>query len=309
MKVKLVLTSILITGLLFGGLATGCEEEEQEIELAKVEWTCSTQKNHINQAILENLGYDVNLQNYSLPVILEGMIDGEIDAFADAWFATWGEPLENALDAGDIHHLETHLEEAAYAPAVPTYVYEAGVTSLEDLADYSEDFEYTYYGLEPGNDGNEIMIEAFENDTYGLGEWDIMESNEAAMMADVEQKIENEEWVVFSGWEPHYMNVIFDMEYLDDPEGIWGDGEKIGTIVRSDLEDDNPQLAQYFEQFDVDAETVDGWVYEYGYEERNPEEVADEWIGDNLDKVAEWVDGMETVDGQDAVEALEEAYQ
>ncbi|WP_331445514.1 glycine betaine ABC transporter substrate-binding protein [Natranaerobius thermophilus] len=150
-------------------------------------------------------------------------------------FKLGGTPLENALEEGDVVHLETHLDETNYAPAVPTYVYEEGVTSLEDLADRSEKFEYTYYGFKAGNDGNEIMIEAFENDTYGLGEWDIMESNEAAMIADVEQKIENEEWVVFSGWEPHYMNVIFDMEYLDDPKGIWGEGEQVGTIARPKL--------------------------------------------------------------------------
>ncbi|WP_331445512.1 hypothetical protein [Natranaerobius thermophilus] len=62
-------------------------------------------------------------------------------------------------------------------------------------------------------------------------------------------------------------------------------------------------------QFDVDVDTVDEWVYEYGYEDRDPDEVADEWISENLDKVLEWVDGLEIVDGQDAQEALREAYE
>jgi len=310
---RLVLVSILALILATGIFAAGCEEDEkvlEDIHFAKVEWTCSTQKGYIHKEVLETLGYNMTLNNYSLPVILEGMGDGQIDAFTDAWFVTWGTPLENALEEGTVVHHETHLDAVNYAPAVPVYVYEAGVQSMEDLADYSEEFDYTYYGLEPGNDGNEIMIEAFENDTYGLGEWDIMESSEAAMMADVRQKIDNEEWVVFSGWEPHYMNVIFDMEYLDDPKGIWGEEtERVGTIVRPGLEEDDPNLARYLTQFDVSIEDVDEWVYAFGYEERDAEEYAEEWVRENLDKVMEWVEGMQTVDGRDAQEALQEAYQ
>ncbi len=311
-KMKYFLVLILALAMTSSMLFTGCDDEagveEKEVNLAMVEWTCSTQKNHIHRQILETLGYTVELENYSLPVILEGMSVGDIDIFADSWFQTWGTPLENALDAGDVIHLETHLDETAYAPAVPVYVYEEGVTSLADLADYSEEFDYKYFGLEPGNDGNEIMIDAFENDIYGLGEWEIIESNEAAMMADVEQAIENEEWVVFSGWEPHYMNILYDMEYLDDPEGIWGEGEQVGTIARPGIEEDMPNLAKYFDQFEISAEAVNDLVYEYGYKERDADEVALEWIEENLDKVKEWAEDLETVDGRDAVEVLEETY-
>ena len=330
-KKSLWFVTLLVVSLMMAGLLVGCGEEEEaeppeengeeeaeeaeeqeeidpEIHFAKVEWTCSTQKSYVNKEILETLGYDMTLNNYAVPVLLEGLSDGQIDVFTDTWFATFGEPLEERLEDGRIIHLETHLEEAAYGPAVPVYVYEAGVTSLADLAEYSEEFDYTYYGLEPGNDGNQVMIDAFEDNTYGLGEWDIMESSESAMMQAVSDIIEDEEWVVFSGWEPHYMNVVFDMEYLDDPEGIWGEGESIGTITRAGLEEDDPNLTRYLEQFDVDADIVNEWVYEFGHKGRDNEEVAKEWVEENLDIVMEWVDGVTTVDGQDAQEVLQEAY-
>jgi len=288
-------------------------EEEQEIpeevNLAMVSWTCSTQKGYIHAEILETLGYDVNLQSYALPVILEGISDGQIDVFADAWWVTWGTPLQEAVDAGRVVHLDTHLEDVSYAPAVPVYVYEAGVTSLADLADYAEEFNYTYYGLEPGNDGNDIMLAAFEDDIYGLNGWEMIESSEAGMITEIGQAIEMEEWVVFSGWEPHYMNVIFDMEYLDDPEGIWGtEPEFVATISRPGLEEEHPNLAKYYKQFKIEIEDVNEWVYAFGYEERDPEEYAAEWISENLDMVLAWVDGVKTVDGGDASEAIEAAY-
>ncbi|OWZ83554.1 glycine betaine ABC transporter substrate-binding protein [Natranaerobius trueperi] len=325
-KSKLLLISVLALTLILAGVTLGCEEQveeeeatvegadgeeipvQKEIEMAKVEWTCATQKAYVNTAILETLGYDVSRENYTLPIIIEGMSNGEIDFFTDAWDKTWGQPLDEALKAGDMIDINTQIDDASYSPAVPTYVYEAGVQSLEDLAKYSDKFEYSYYGLESGNDGNEIMIEAFDNDTYGLGEWDIVESNEAAMITDVRQQMEDEEWVVFSGWEPHYMNVVLDMEYLDDPKGIWGDSESISTVVRDGLEEADPNLTKYLKQFDVDQEIVNEWVYEFGYHERDPEEVAEEWITENIDIVLQWVDGVYTVDGEDGQEAIENEF-
>ncbi|RQD68886.1 MAG: ABC transporter substrate-binding protein [Tindallia sp. MSAO_Bac2] len=339
-QIRSTKTKILVLALIFALLAsvalTGCGGEEapaeeepatteepasteedtteeqdipEDVNLAMVDWTCSTQKGYIHAEILETLGYNVNLESYSLPIILEGLSDGQLDVFADAWWVTWGTPLQEAVDEGRVIHLDTHLENVNYAPAVPVYVYEAGVTSLADLADYAEEFDYTYYGLEPGNDGNEIMLDAFENDIYGLSGWEIVESNEAAMITEVSVAIEEEEWVVFSGWEPHYMNVIFDMEYLDDPEGIWGEEpEFVATISRPGLEEERPNLAKFYKQFKIEIEDVNEWVYAFGYEERDPEEYAAEWVSENIDMVLAWVDGVKTVDGGDASEAVEAAY-
>ncbi|SFI00166.1 glycine betaine/proline transport system substrate-binding protein [Tindallia magadiensis] len=285
-------------------------EIQEKINLAMVSWTCSTQKNYIHAEVLQTLGYDVDLQSYALPVILEGLSDGQIDVFADAWWVTWGTPLQEAVEEGRVIHLDTHLENVNYAPAVPVYVYEAGVTSLADLAEHADAFDHTYYGLEPGNDGNEIMLDAFADNIYGLGDWEMLESNEAAMITEVGLAIENEEWVVFSGWEPHYMNVIFDMEYLDDPEGIWGEeAEFVATLSRPGLEEERPNFARYMKQFKIEIEDVNEWVYAFGYEDRDPEEYAAEWVSENIDIVLTWVDGVKTVDGRDASEAIKDAYQ
>ncbi len=310
---KALLVFALVLGL--GVLASGCAEEEagefqEDVELPIVEWPGVTQKTHVIQEVLETMGYNTNIETYSLELILQGLKEGDLDAFTGSWFQTWGTPLEEALEEGSVVHVSTQLEETNYGPAVPTYLYEEeGITCLSDLHEYSEEFNYQYHGLEPGNDGNQIMIEAFENDTYNLGEWEIVESNTAAMITEAEQRIEEGEWIVFSGWEPHWMNVILDMKYIDDPEGIWGEDERVGTVARAGLEEDDQNLYLFFEQFDIDSEIQNEWIYEYSYEERDPEAVAEEWIGENLDLVLEWVEGLQTTEGEDAQEALREAYE
>lgn len=47
---------------------------------------------------------------------------------------------------------------------------------------------------------------------------------------------------------------------------------------------------------------------EYGKKKRDPEVVAKEWVADNLDVVNPWLEGVKTVDGQDAQKVVQEAY-
>ena len=319
-KGKTILILVLALMLASTTLFVGCGEEEEEakeyeiakteeIELAIVNWPGVTQKTYVLKEVLDNLGYETNITELTLPVILQSMVDGEIDAFAGSWFQTWGQPLQERLDDGSVIHVSTQIDNSTYTAAVPSYVYEAGVTSHEDLAEHADRFDYRYLGLEEGNDGNQVIIDAIENDTYGLGDWELIPSGEAAMMADVMQAVEEEEWVVFSGWEPHWMNVLIDMEYLDDPEEIWGEDERIGTVARADLPQEQPNLYKFLEQFDITVDIQDEWVLEYGKEGRDPDVVAEEWVNENLDLVLEWTEGVTTVDGEDAQEVLKGIYQ
>ncbi|OWZ82990.1 glycine/betaine ABC transporter substrate-binding protein [Natranaerobius trueperi] len=300
-------------------VAAGCKSEEvkgyedelsfqEEVRLPIVEWPGVTQKTYVISEVLDNLGYDTTIDNYSLPVILEGMQAEDLDAFTGTWFQTWGTPLHESLENGEVIHISTQLDETNYGPAVPKYVFEAGITSLDNLYENSDKFNYTYYGLEAGNDGNQLMIDAFDQNIYNLGGWDIIETNTAAMLTEMQQKIEQGEWVVFSGWEPHWMNVVLEMEYLDDPKGIWGEDEEVGTIVRRGLKDDDSNLYKFFSQFDINNEIQNEWIYEYSKNERDPEIVAKEWVESNLDLVKLWVDGMYDINGENAQEVIKKAY-
>ena len=44
-------------------------------------------------------------------------------------------------------------------------------------------------------------------------------SDEETMLQAVEQAIKNNEWVIMTGWQPHYKFLVYDLKFLEDPKG------------------------------------------------------------------------------------------
>lgn len=309
--------------LAVGGILTACGGEQkqpeqnvgnEELKVQKnlkfgiVEWPGVTQKTYVLKEILDKLGYNVEIQTFTVPILIQGLSTGDIDVFAGGWMVTMAPMLDKHLESGAIKDLGTNIEQCEYGPAVPTYVWEAGVHSIADLDKYADKFDYKYYGIEPGNDGNEVMLRAVENNTYNLGDWKILESSTSAMLAEVKKAHEEGRWIVHSAWAPHWMNVEFDMKYLEDPLKIWGENERVDTLCREGLPEDDPNVTKFLSQFKVESDIQSAWILEYDKKKRDPEEVAKEWVANNLNLVSSWLEGVKTVDGKDAQKVIKEAY-
>lgn len=303
--IKRTLLTLLIGSSV--GLATA-QEAVQEVRFGYVEWPEAVMKTQVVADVLEALGYATTAQSLSVPLVLKGVSTGDLDVFLETWLPSMESMVTPYLDDGSITMSAHNLEGTLYRAAVPTYVYEAGVTSLADLDAHADEFGREYYGIEPGNDGNEIMRRAIEADTYGLSGWQLVESSEQGMLQMVERATQRGEWIVFSGWQPHWMNSAFEMSYLDDPEDIWGGEGFVATVANTQFLEANPNLARFFEQVSVSLETQGDWIDQYGRQGRDPEEVAREWITTNLASVTDWVDGVTTVSGEAAEGALEAAF-
>jgi len=102
------------------------------------------------------------------------------------------------------------------------------------------------------------------------------------------------------------MNLMFDLKYLEDPEGIWGEEDSVYTVAREGYQDENTNFYKFLEQFTVTAPIQNVWIDEYQNKERDPEVVAEEWIANNIDIVNQWVFGMDSVDGRMARKVIAE---
>ena len=78
------------------------------------------------------------------------------------------------------------------------------------------------YGIEPGNDGNRLIQSMIDSDAFGLKGFEVVESSEQGMLAQVARATKRDEHVVFLGWEPHPMNANLKMTYLTGGDDIFG---------------------------------------------------------------------------------------
>jgi len=292
-----VLRVLLTTALLIAGTSfTTASAQSDTITFGAPPWPGITVKSEVARQILLDLGYDAEVMNASTQAIMKGIAKKQIQVDMALWRPQHNELLDKAIDKGEAVALTSNLRDALYTMAVPEYVWDAGVHSFRDLDRYADKFDHKMYGLEAGMAGNEIMWKAIKSDTYSLSGWKVVPSSEPGMLAQVQHSMDKKEWIVFQGWQPHWMNVEFDMKYLEDPEGIWGGPSTIYTVTYPEFPDENPNVARFLRQMQVPKEVQSRWILEYSHNDRPADEVAREWIGDNRGLVAQWLDGVKAAD-------------
>ncbi|MFW5894467.1 MAG: glycine betaine ABC transporter substrate-binding protein [Bacillota bacterium] len=159
--------------------------------------------------------------------------------------------------------------------------------------DESEFSEYPdIVGIESGAGIMEATDTAIEE--YGLN-MDLQTSSGPAMVSSLEDAIENEEWIVVTGWTPHYKFAEYDLKFLEDPEGVYGEEEDLHTIARSGLADDDPDLAEFLENFYMEEEELGDLMGEIAENDDDDTiDVARDWMADNEDVWEEWLpDGFD----------------
>lgn len=303
MRVALLSLLLAVSAFVFGACGGGASNEK--VNFGTVDWPEAIAKTNVAANIVEALGHEIEISQLTVPLVFEGLETGDLDVFVEAWFPTMQTNLD-AVDQDEITSAATNLPEATFSVAVNEAACEAGVRSHEDLDQYKERFDSTIYGIEPGNDGNQVVIDMIANDTYGLGDWEIVESSTNGMLSEVDNRVKDGEWVAFTGWEPHWMNNKYDMCLLEDPEGAWGGTSHVETLLNTEFAQNNEELYQFFSQMVVNKDIQAYWIDQIDNSGKEPEEIALEWLRDNPETTDQWLEGVTAADGTDGSEALRE---
>ncbi|RKL67007.1 glycine/betaine ABC transporter [Salipaludibacillus neizhouensis] len=173
---------------------------------------------------------------------------------------------------------------------------DSGNGQTEDTSNVSEEMGYQITGIEPGagqTQTNEKAIAEYES----LAGWEQETSSAAAMLTALGDAIENEEPIIVAAWSPHYMFAKYDIKYLEDPELIFGEEEHITTIVRQGLKEDMPSAYTILDRLHWELPVFQEALLEAQEMDFDFEKVAQEWVDENPEKVTEWTEGVEPVDG------------
>ncbi|MBD3920409.1 glycine/betaine ABC transporter [Paenibacillus sp. PR3] len=132
---------------------------------------------------------------------------------------------------------------------------------------------------------------------YGLSDWKLVEGSSAAMAAALDKAYKNEEPIIVTGWTPHWMFAKYDLKYLEDPKGSYGQDEEIHTVVRNGLKEDAPSAYAMLDRFEWTPDEM-AVVMNAVVDGTKPEEAAAQWVEANADKVDAWVKDLPKESGK-----------
>jgi len=284
-------------------------EKDNSISFVEVSWTDIASTTAATQIVLDALGYNTESTTVSVPIAYEGMKEDDADVFLGNWMPSMKSIAEPYFDSGEVVNLSTNLIGAKYTLAVPTYVAEGGLQSFADIAKYRDKLNGKIYGIEAGNDGNQLIQKMIDENAFGLKGFTLVESSEAGMLAQVKGAIPQKQWIVFLGWEPHPMNAYFDMTYLKGGDDYFGPNYGAATVhtnVRKGFTEDYPNVTKMLknQKFTLKMENEIMASIDNG---ATPHDAALKWLKENPSILNGWLEGVTTADGKPGLPAVKKA--
>jgi glycine betaine/proline transport system substrate-binding protein len=304
---KILLASALVA---FSAAAAQAADPEscKTVRLSDVGWSDITATTGVASTLLRGLGYEPKVELLSVPVTYQSLKNKDIDVFLGNWMPTMTADLEPYLADKSVESIGANLPTGAkYTLAVPKYVYDAGVKDFADIAKHADKFDKKIYGIEAGNDGNRLIQDMIDKDAFGLKGFEVVESSEQGMLAQVAKSVPDEEWVVFLGWAPHPMNVNYPMEYLSGGDDYFGPdfgAAQVFTNVRAGYLQECPNAGKLVQnlKFTVEAENeIMTSILDKGM---SGDDAAAAWLKANPGALDAWLAGVTTFDGKEGLPAV-----
>jgi glycine betaine/proline transport system substrate-binding protein len=285
----LLKTSLLL--LAVGAMGVGCGfGGGGGLTLGYLDWNENVANATLTKVLLEDdLGYDsVELKLADrVGLVYEDLIDGETDAFQDAWMPNHKQYVDEGEGRIEVLKAPWYVGRTTYGIAVPDYM--KGVDSISDLDSSGTDM---VTGIEPGT----VLMERIASDVilrYDLHS-NLVEASTPAMLAELKQAYGMQQPIVFLAWSPHWMNREYDFHYLSDPKNAMGPvdaPQSIHAVARKGLADDYPAAYALIKAMRLDADQVASLEISIN-NAANPETGVRNWLKEkkNRELVRPWVE-------------------
>ena len=280
------------------------------VTFSDVGWTDITATTAATTVVLEALGYETDIKILSVPVTYTSLAQGDIDVFLGNWMPTMEADIAPYREAGTVDTVRANLEGAKYTLAANKAAADLGVGNFADIAAQMDALEGKIYGIEPGNDGNRLIMDMIAANAFGLDGFEVVESSEQGMLAQVSRADRRGEPVIFLGWEPHPMNANFELTYLEGGDDWFGPnlgGATVYTNTSAGYVDACPNVGALLNnlEFSLAMENeIMGAILDDG---QDPADAATAWLSANSGVLGGWLDGVTAKDGGDAMAAVKGA--
>ncbi len=277
------------------------------VRMAEPGWNDLAFTTGVGSVLLDALGYEPRSTLLGIDVIYQSLANKDLDLFLGYWDPAMVQYYAPHKESGAVETVRQNLEGAKYTLAVPAYAWEAGVKDAADLARFADQFGHKMYGIEPGS--NQLMIDVAKDPAFKIADWEIVESSEQGMLAEVARKTKDKEFILFQGWAPHPMNVMFNFKYLTGLDKYYGQdygAATVSTQVRKGYLGECPNVGRLLNNlvFDIAFENKGmGYLINDGMK---PEDAAMKAIKEEPQRLDAWLAGVTTLDGKPGLQAVRE---
>lgn len=305
LKIRFILAVLFCT--LFSQSSMGIESTCKQVRFSDVGWTDIAVTTAVVDLLLSYLGYPTKVLQLSVPITFVSLKNADIDVFLGDWMPSMAADVKPYLKDGSIQIIGTLLKNARYTLAVPEYVYQAGVRSFVDLDRFKDRFKGKVFGIEAGNDGNRLIQKMIKDKAFGLGDWQLVESSEQAMLMTVYRAAKKQEWVVFLGWEPHPMNKKIAMHYLKGGDAYFGPNEGSASVhinIRKNFEKICPTVVALLKNLSFPIEKETELMRLMLDQHLEPKAAAAQWLKQNPELLSQWLKTVTTHEGKSALQVV-----
>ncbi|MEO2040012.1 MAG: glycine betaine ABC transporter substrate-binding protein, partial [Martelella sp.] len=193
-NLKLTLAALAAATALSAGAAKAQEATAcDSVSFSDVGWTDITATTATAKHLLEGLGYKVDVKVLSVPVTFASLKSDDVDVFLGNWMPTMEADIAPYRDEGTVDTVRTNLTGAKYTLATNKAGADLGIDDFSKIAEHKDALEGKIYGIEPRNDGNRLLLEMVAGDQFGMGTFEVVESSEQGMLAQVQRASNSDE--------------------------------------------------------------------------------------------------------------------
>lgn len=257
---------------------------DKTADLVYVNWDEGIAYTNLAKIVLEQkMGYEVEITAADVGPAYTAVAKGDKDAFMETWLPVLHKDyVEKFKD--DIVDLGTVYEGTQSGLVVPSYV---TIDKISELNGAKDKLGGKIIGIDAGAGIMQTAEKVIAD--YGL-ELELVASSGPAMTAALKNAIAKQEWIVVTGWRPHWKFGRWDLKFLeqDADKTVW----KTGTIQimgRKDLEKDKPELAQFLRNMRLTDAQISDLMIKIEESDRDVAEVAREWMEANEAVVSAWI--------------------
>ncbi|WP_109212336.1 MULTISPECIES: glycine betaine ABC transporter substrate-binding protein [Microbacterium] len=245
-------------------------------------WNDMTDIANLYKYVLEKNGYTVDIKELSeIATMYVAASEGDVDTFSTSPSTIHKQYWDKYQD--DLEIVGSYYEDASIFLAVPDYA--SDLQSIEDLPDHAEELNSTIVSIEPGagvvSTAKDVVFPA-----YGLdGIFTLQTSSTAAMLASLQEAVDNQKPIVVTGWSPWWANSTFDLRKLEDPKKAYGDPYTLDMVATAGFSDAHPDVANMIQNLVLTEDqfnTLDNAVYQE-FEAGQEQEAVASWLEQNPD--------------------------